>query len=249
MPKLLAKWQSLYDQRQIPAQTVEQYTDSYIADKLLPMWPTGWMKIPEIHSHLMPKTKDVKKSSNEHKTSKSQHPTINAPSLNVETVKDETMMAAAAVAAATASGAHNAEKRKSHSVKESAKMPKHNHDNTTLSKTDKKHHHITSDRSMATATTTAIGTIATTTSAIATSLLSMPLGDTYSSKPVRLSFTFSLFFISIFFVRHNFFPTIILFFRLSPARWNIQWSVLLVHRITLRPSQLTQLPTTAMAAR
>lgn len=187
MPRLVAKWQSLYDQRQIPAQTMEQYTDAYITDKLLPMWPQGWMKLSEIQSHFMPKAKDKdgKKSSNEHKTSKLQHPT-NIATPYVENVKDGAMVtaAAAAIAAATATsvpGTHMAEKRKSHSVKESTKMPKYNHDKTAL-KTDKKHHHNT-------VATTIIqvpaATTMTTASVTATSLLSIPLGDSFSSKPVR----------------------------------------------------------------
>lgn len=192
LPKLLAKWQSLYDQRQIPAQTIEQYTDAYITDKLLPMWPAGWMKIPEIQSHFMPKTKDRdgKKSSSEHKTSKSPHPMATGPSLTAENVKDATMVTAA-MAANVVPGMHNAEKRKSHSVKEPTKMPKYNHDKITLSKTDKKHHHSPSDRSiLSTSPTIVPPTPPVSATATATSLLTMPLGDSYNSKPVRFSLNF-----------------------------------------------------------
>lgn len=189
MTKLLLTWQSLYGQRQIPSQTIEEYKDAYITDKLLPMWPRNWMKISELQSHFMPRTKDkdVKKSSNEHKPSKSQHPVNNATSassLNVENIKDITMVTASSVPT------HVAEKKKSHAMKESTKMAKHVHDKTTLSKTDRKHHHSTSDRAIITAmpNTMTPSSIATT-SVVATSLLSMPPCDTYSSKPVRPLFT------------------------------------------------------------
>lgn len=207
--KLLAKWDSLYDQRQIHAQNKQQYTDAYITDKLLPMWPSGWMKMSELQSQFLskPKEKDVKKSSNEHKMSKSQHPINNmasASSLNAEILKAITTASAASApppstqpiaAAATATtattaaaipGINNAEKRKSHTVKESTKMPKHHaHDKPTVSKTEKKHHHSTSDRSVvAAAMPTLAPTTVTSVTAAATSLLSTPLSDIYSSKSV-----------------------------------------------------------------
>lgn len=174
---------------------MEQYTDAYITDKLLHMWPPGWMKISEIQSHFMPKAKDKdgKKSSSEHKSSKPQHAISMAatgPSLTAENIKDITMVAA--VAGTTVPGTHNAEKRKSHAVKESSKMPKYNHDKATLPKTDKKHHHSTADRGMAAPSTIMSTTPATTTPSVnSTSLLSMPLGDPYNSKTVRIFITFS----------------------------------------------------------
>lgn len=195
MKNLLEKWQSLYHQRQIHAQTIEEYTDAYIADKLLPMWPRNWMKITELQSHFMPrsKDKDVKKSSNEHNPSKSQLAANNATSkssLNVENMKDMTMV----TASQAPSGAHIAEKRKSHATKESIKMAKNVHEKTTLSKTDRKHHHSTSDRSIATAVPNTMTTSSTAaTSVVAPLLLSMPSCDIYSSKPVRLLFSLSCF--------------------------------------------------------
>lgn len=170
---------------------MEQYTDAYISDKLLPMWPPGWMRISEIQSHFMPKTKDKdgKKSSSEHKSSKPQLPIsvpATGPSLTVENTKDSTVVTV--LGATAVLGTHHAEKRKSHAVKESTKMPKYNHDKTTLSKTDKKHHHSTSDRAMASPATIMSTAPATTTPSVtATSLLSMPLGDPYNSKTVRFS--------------------------------------------------------------
>lgn len=199
MPKLLAKWQSLYDQRQISAQTLEQYTDAYITDKLLPMWPNSWMKISELQSQFIPKAKEkdqVKKSTNEHKTSKSQHPMNNvtsALSLNVENMKGGTVLPipATAAAALTPPGAYTSgEKRKSHTMKESIKLPKHAHDKPTLSKTDKKHHHTTSDRSVAPTTMTTL-TSTVMPSIAAPTLLSMPLSDIYSSKSVCFVFPYS----------------------------------------------------------
>lgn len=51
MPKLLTKWQSLFGQRQIPTQTMAEYMDVYITDRLFPMWPPGWITSSEIYSH------------------------------------------------------------------------------------------------------------------------------------------------------------------------------------------------------
>lgn len=176
--KLITKWQSLYAQKQTRDQTLEQYTTSYITDKLVPMWPDGWMKFNDIQSHFMPKpkVKDPKKPANEVKTSKPLKPTANAqPSLpTVDTMKDGVMMV------------HNAEKKKSHIQKDPSKLMKNANDKPTIPKTDKKHpqHPLsTPDRPMI------------------SSLLSMPMHEVLNPKPVRFLFivTFSFIRIRIFF--------------------------------------------------
>lgn len=133
--KLITKWQSLYAQKQIRDQTLEQYTAAYITDKLIPMWPLNWMRSNDILSHFLPKAKDkeAKKLTSEPKTSKLPHPTSNLPT-PTDSFKDNTEKLA--------------EKRKSHIMKESSKFMKTINDKPTQPKTDKKHLHLhnSSDR-------------------------------------------------------------------------------------------------------
>ncbi|XP_055325031.1 yemanuclein isoform X2 [Sitodiplosis mosellana] len=123
--KLITKWQSLYAQKQIRDQTLEQYTTSYITDKLVPMWPDGWMKLNDIQSHCMPKpkVKESKKPANEVKTSKPLQPTAASaqPSLPIS----DNMIV------------HTTEKKKSH--KDPTKLIKNANEKPTIPKTDKKH--------------------------------------------------------------------------------------------------------------
>lgn len=156
--KLILKWQSLYAQKQIRDQTLEQYTTSYITDKLVPMWPDGWMKFNDIQSHFMPKpkVKDPKvKPANDVKPSKPFQPTVSAqPTLPIlDTIKDSVMMA------------HSVEKKKSHTHKDPSKLIKNANDKPTLPKTDKKHlqHPLSTPVS---------------------SLLSLPMADAFNVKPV-----------------------------------------------------------------
>lgn len=147
----------MYDQKQIRDQTREQYTMSYITDKLIPMWPDGWMKFNDIHNGFMPKVPKESKKSNDVKTSKSTQPTVSAPtsSVLVDSIKD--------------GGVSNTEKKKSHIQKDSTKSTKTTNEKPTLPKTDKKHSAVSiTDRA----------TIA------AASLLSMPIGDGFNPKSV-----------------------------------------------------------------
>lgn len=159
------KWQSLHAQKQIRDQTLEQYTTAYITDKLVPMWPNGWMKFNDIQSHFMPKpkVKDPKKPATEMKTSKPLQPTIAPiaqPSIPiVDNIKDNVVVMA-----------HNTEKKKSHSHKDPTKSTKNANDKPTLPKTDKKHpqYQISApDRP-----------------SMVPSLPSMPINDTFNSKTV-----------------------------------------------------------------
>lgn len=136
---------------------------AYITDKLIPMWPPGWMKVHDIQSHFMPsklKEKDTKKVTSETKISKPSSQSIavvaSLPSVGTDSIKDPTMT-------------HHHEKKKSHITKdrETLKSTKHNiSDKQTLPKTDKKHSLNTSERPMT------------------TSLLSMPISDAFSAKSV-----------------------------------------------------------------
>lgn len=106
---------------------------SYITDKLLPMWPDGWMKFNDIQSHFMkPKEprKDSKKSTSDTKTSKSVHGVSGALSpLNLPFVdgKDSVIMVP------------SAENKKPHIQKDPIKIIKNANDKPTLPKTEKKH--------------------------------------------------------------------------------------------------------------
>lgn len=113
-------------------------------DKLIPMWPLGWMKPNDIQSHLMgKKDKDTKKLTNEHKTAKpSSHSVSNATAAPLSLVTNSMKDGGAVMA-------HHADKKKekSHITKEPSKLPKHNfNDKPTLPKTDKKQ--SSSDRPM-----------------------------------------------------------------------------------------------------
>lgn len=127
MNNLITKWQSLYVQKQIRDQTLEQYTASYITDKLIPMWPNGWIKFNDIQSHFMPKTKakELKKPSNEIKSSKPLQPSNASTSVAIVV--------------------ENSDKKKTHTTKESLKPMKNANEKSTLLKTDK-HSLITPDR-------------------------------------------------------------------------------------------------------
>lgn len=161
---LIAKWQSLYSRKRIQNQTLEQYTTVYIRNKLVPMWPDGWMKFHDIESHFMPsgkaKTKEPKKPTNEPKISKPSLSTvIESPPpvmpIVVDNFKDNNAIMT-----------HNMEKKKSHAVKESTKSSKNANDKPTTHKTDKKHPIITPDR------------------VAPMSLISLPSIDTHTSKLV-----------------------------------------------------------------
>lgn len=162
MNSLIAKYQSLYTQKQNRDQTLEQYTTSYIMDKLIPMWPLGWMKINDIQSHLMgKKERDTKKLTNEHKTSKPTSRLVSnataapLPLVTLNNMKDGSVTA------------HHVDKKKekSHITKDPSKLIKHNFsDKPTLPKTDKKQ--SSSDRPMP------------------PSLISMPTSDAFSVKSV-----------------------------------------------------------------
>lgn len=157
--KLILKWQSLYEQKQIRDQTLEQYTTAYITDKLVPMWPNGWMKFNDIQSHFMPKpkVKDPKKPANDVKISKPLQSTAPIVQASIPIVDNVVMV-------------HNTEKKKSHSHKDPSKSIKNANDKPTLTKTDKKHpqYQISAlDRP-----------------SMVTSLPSMPINDSFNSKTV-----------------------------------------------------------------
>lgn len=159
MNKLILKWQSLHAQKHIRDQTVEQYTTAYITDKLVPMWPNGWMKFNDIQSHFMPKpkVKDPKKPANDVKTSKPLQSTAPIVQPSIPIVDNVVM-------------SHNTEKKKSHSHKDLSKSNKNANDKPTLPKTDKKHPQYqisASDRP-----------------SMVPSLSSMPINDTFNSKTV-----------------------------------------------------------------
>lgn len=66
------------------SQTIDEDTEQYITEKLLPMWPDGWMKIVDINSHFSnlgkTKTKDSKKpTSIEQKVHKTPQPSPIVP--------------------------------------------------------------------------------------------------------------------------------------------------------------------------
>lgn len=162
MNELVGKWRSLYELKQIHNQTLEEYTTAYIKDKLVPMWPDGWMKVSDILSHFMPKpkSKEVKKATNEMKTSKPAHSassvTATAIAMVVEN-RDNPMMA------------HNIEKKKAQMVKDPVKLVKTANDKPSLLKTDKKHPLTSPSIRPA-----------------ATSLLSTPKTDTFITKSVSI---------------------------------------------------------------
>lgn len=71
-------------------QTIDEDTDQYIKEKLIPMWPDGWLKSTDISSHFFnigkTKTKDSKKpSSIEPKVHKTSQP---SPIVPISTVND-----------------------------------------------------------------------------------------------------------------------------------------------------------------
>lgn len=101
MQELVLKWQSLYNQRQIAEQTMDQYTIAYIIQKLLPMWSPDWMTTSEIRAHFMQKPK----------ISESQHEisiATDEPQLNVKSMKDSTIVTTT-VAATVVAGTDIAE--------------------------------------------------------------------------------------------------------------------------------------------
>lgn len=175
----------MYDLKQIREPTLDLCTSTYINDKLIPMWPAGWMKAGDFQSAWhKSKEKDTKRlsscatlssssssSSTDHKTSKSHYtaataltPQSSAHPMIVDNFKESAMIPM------------NADKKKSHTMKSSStKLMKNVNDKPTLpTKTDKKHAHSTTDRSQ---------------------LLSMPLNDLTSmptSKPVRNHFYLSI---------------------------------------------------------
>ncbi|XP_031620313.1 yemanuclein-like isoform X2 [Contarinia nasturtii] len=154
--EVLRKWQFLYEQKQIRDQTREQYTMSYITDKLVPMWPDGWMKSNDIYNGFMPKVKEPKKSLNDVKTTKLIQPIANAQASIplLDNPKDGGLVV------------QNTEKKKSQMQKDSTKLIKNTNDKPTLPKTDKKHNAITADRPAVSPA----------------SLLSMPIGDAFNPK-------------------------------------------------------------------
>lgn len=136
MHKLILKWQSLYAQKQMRDPSLEQYTVSYINDKLIPMWQSGWMKLNDIQSHCMPKpkVKEPKKPANEVKTSKALHSTANNAQPTLPNADNSTAMAAPNSTTTTTT---TTEKKKSH--KEPLKSIKNASDKPPTPKTDKKY--------------------------------------------------------------------------------------------------------------
>lgn len=155
MNKLISKWRSLYVQKQIRDISLEQYTNSYITDKLVPMWPKGWMKYNDIHSHFMSKikAKELKKPSNDLKLSKQLSTSNTSSSVTVSIENNSTIMA---------------DKKKIHISKESSKSIKvSNEKPITMHKTEKQHIIVPTERP------------------IVSSVLSVPIGDTLNTKSVK----------------------------------------------------------------
>lgn len=99
------------------------------------MWPDGWMKVNDIHSHFMPSEKppkkEPKKQINELKPSKPPSlPIVNSAlvmPMVADNLKDNVMVP------------HNMKKNQSHVVEETSKPMKTNSDKPTAHKTEKKH--------------------------------------------------------------------------------------------------------------
>lgn len=166
MHKLITKWQSLYVQKQIRDQTLEQYTMSYITDKLVPMWPDGWIKSNDIQSHVMAKTKtkEPKKPTTDTKAAKLASPMItppmNSPATVIkpsENIKNSPMMG------------YTMDKKKSQVSKDPMKLAKTSGDKPSHQKTDKKH--LAPDRPAA-----------------SSMMSSMPTINPYNAHSVRSSF-------------------------------------------------------------
>lgn len=131
MNKLLSKCQHLYEQMQVRDQTIDEHTDTYIATKLIPMWPTGWMKTNEIRSNCM-KTGKVK--TKENKVKNASNPIERMPS-----VKDIKSNVKSSISQNPINKAHIAKNQTA-----TGKMSKTINDKTVSNKTEKKHEIISS---------------------------------------------------------------------------------------------------------
>lgn len=153
----------------------------YIQNRMIPMWPDGWMKVNDIQSQCMPKEfgkdsakvkpkeKEPKKPTNEHKPVKPSMSTANsmpAMPILVDSSKDNPMMT------------HSVEKKKSHAAKESTKLVKNN-DKPATHKSDKKHPINPLDRIVPSVTATVCASASST-----ASMLLMPSLEAFNSKSV-----------------------------------------------------------------
>lgn len=135
------------------SQTIDEDTEQYIKEKLLPMWPDGWMKSNDMYSHFSnlgkTKTKDSKKpSSVEQKVHKTPQPSPIVPiSIAKEPHDDKNVNDQLPI---------NTDKSSSMSFKEhSSKSTRNPTEKFPTNKTEKKqqqqqHHDLSSDISAST---------------------------------------------------------------------------------------------------
>lgn len=131
------------------SQTIDEDTGQYINETLLPMWPDGWMRFNDIHSHFSnlgkTKTKDSKKPlSIEQKVHKTPQPSPIAPISTAKDPHDDKIVNDQLPV--------NMDKLSSVSFKEhSSKLTRNPNEKFSTHKTEKKQHHdLSSDISAST---------------------------------------------------------------------------------------------------
>lgn len=154
-------------------QTIDEDTDQYIKEKLIPMWPDGWLKSTDISAHFFnigkTKTKDSKKpASIEPKVHKTLQPSPSVPtSTAIDPYDDKIVIDQLPL---------NTDKISSVSFKEhSSKSTRNPTEKFPTNKTEKKQHHdVSSDISASTPITS---------SPYLNPLSASLTADTFSSTP------------------------------------------------------------------